>query len=260
MNARKPSIRPTAHRRPAQEGRARPPAATRTAEHAIPTARPASGGLRRSLLGAAAHAQAQDLGADGVGLTVLLGGGPVYAGSNAYTDAIDQVQYGLREGPCLSALASRHIIRSSTPRTTRRRWPRLSQHAADLALGSMLSVPIVVDDELLGSLNLYARHPRSLDGARPVTLSRAAGSAGDMVLSSRLLALVEDGSRSIGTALEDRAVVDLAVGLLMDRHACSAGEALVMVHQLARQDGVSAVAAAAELTASAGAVRDRGSA
>lgn len=218
-----------------------------TAVRPVLKASAASGGLRRSLV-AVARTQCQSLGTDGVGLTVLLGDRAVYAGANAYSEAIDDVQHGLHEGPCLSTLATRHITRSRTPEATSRRWPRLGRHVAELELGSISSVPIVVDDELLGSLNFYAREAGALDRSGPGALHRAASTAGSIVVGSRLLALAQDASSSIRAALSDRVAVDLAVGLLMDRYPFSTRDAQLMINLLARQDGVSAAAAAAELT------------
>lgn len=203
--------------------------------------------LERLLLGLARHVQGQTEGADGAGVTVLLGEGSAFVGSNAFTERVDEVQYRLDQGPCLTAVAEGRVIRSQRIGTGERRWPDFTKRAAALELRSVVSAPIRAGDELIGSINLYSTAP---DGFRAVgrsTLRRSTVEAERSLSGLRLLVLAEAGAQTLATAVQERRDADLAVGLLMDRYTMNANQADVLLTQLARYDGVPKVEAARAL-------------
>lgn len=190
--------------------------------------------------------------ADGFGVSVALGDGTVFGGSNAFTQAIDEVQYTLREGPCETAVASGRIISSSRIDDGEERWPSFTPAAAALELRGVLSVPMVVDDAVVGSLNLYSRTPSGLqDVPRPV-IEALVAEVEAALRHGQLLTLVGDAARDLQQALRDRADVELTVGVLMDRYATDAASARVLVDQLARQEGTTVLAAARSILTEAG--------
>ena len=208
--------------------------------------------LQRSLQDLA-HLVHDQLGAtDGAGVTVLLGTGSVSAGANSFTDALDDAQQQATEGPCLSALTTGRIVRSKTISTTERRWPRFTAMASSLALGSVLSVPVLAGDELVGSLNLYSHSPEGLVDTGRAELRRVSATVLGPLVATRLVALVEEEADDLAAALLDRTHTDLAVGLLMDRYSLRDTEAAILLAQLARHDGVSTPQAARILTGQTG--------
>ena len=60
-----------------------------------------------------------------------------------------------REGPCLDALYQEHTVRLSDM-AAETRWPRFTDRAAQLSIGSMLSFQLYVEQDKLGTVNLYA--------------------------------------------------------------------------------------------------------
>ncbi len=185
--------------------------------------------------------------ADGTGTALLVGERWVFAGSNVFTRAVDRVQYGLGEGPCLSAVSEGVVVRSGDLGSDEHRWPGFTAHASDLALRSVVSAPMVVGDEVIGSLNLYSRTAGGFEETRTETLEQAAVAAAAVLSRPRLLALAETAALALADAARNRAEVDLAVGLLMDRYTLSAGHAVVLIGQLARHDGVGELDAARSL-------------
>jgi GAF domain-containing protein len=185
---------------------------------------------------------------DGLGVTMVVDGRSVFAGANAFTEAVDEVQYDLGEGPCLAAVAAGRIVSSTRIATTERRWSRFTALTAGLGLRSVLSVPMVTGDEVVGSVNLYSRIPSGLVAVPPKVLRGLAADAEGSLSSPRLLALAESSARHLAHALDARAAVEHAVGLLMDRYLMSAGQARILLAQLARQNGTSEAAAALTLT------------
>jgi anti-anti-sigma factor len=68
---------------------------------------------------------------------------------------LDGLQAALRGGPSLEALREQHVV--SVPDTSsEQRWPMFAARAAELAVGSILSLPLMTRGECLGVLNLYA--------------------------------------------------------------------------------------------------------
>lgn len=204
--------------------------------------------LRRPLLALARHAHDRVAVADGAAVTLVLGSGPAPVGSNTYAQAVETAQLALGEGPGLAALAAGTPVRSSTIGSGEERWPHFVRRALVLSVRGVVALPLLVGDDRLGLLTLYYRDPESLEATSDADLHDAADAALQVLDDLRLRALLTESAACIDTARSDRAEVDLAVGLLIDRYALTANQALVLVVQLARQDGVSAAVAARSLT------------
>ena len=187
-------------------------------------------------------------GSGGVGATLLVEGRPVFGGSNGFTEAVDEVQYRLEQGPCLAAVASGRVVRSRTIGDGERRWALFTADAAPLGLRSVASLPVRVADRVVGSLNLYGQHAASLDGASTPVLRRASATAGRGMTAAWLLAVAEANARILTDAVRDREDIDIAVGLLMDRYVMTSGSARVLIAQLAALDDDRRAAAARSLT------------
>jgi serine phosphatase RsbU (regulator of sigma subunit) len=98
---------------------------------------------------------------DGASLTLVHAG---HAETAATTDPraerSDRCQYDLREGPCWEAATTgRVVLAEALPDA---RWARFSDCAASQDWGGLLSVPLVVDGDVIGGLNLYASQPNRL--------------------------------------------------------------------------------------------------
>ncbi len=95
-------------------------------------------------------------GADVAGLTLLKNGSPA---TPIFTDArspeIDRAQYDAGTGPCLDAMKLNEVMRIDSTHTEDR-WPEFSDAARKHGIQSTLSLPMVVDGESVGALNLYA--------------------------------------------------------------------------------------------------------
>src|SRR4051812_35322768 len=87
--------------------------------------------------------------------------------SIAYSDELilkaDSLQYDLSEGPCLEAVRTDDVFIIPDLRADVR-WPRWTSAAANLGVGSSLSVHLFTDTAL-GSLNLYSLRPRNYECA-----------------------------------------------------------------------------------------------
>lgn len=184
---------------------------------------------------------------DGAGVTALLADGSLFAGSNEFTDDVDDVQYRIGEGPCWAAVVDAHEIRSSSIGAGEPRWPRFSEAAGRLALRSVVSAPLVAGAEVTGTVNLYSRAEGGLDSVHAAAVEHATRDALVQLRTARFLALAASGAQTLAEAVRARSEVDIAIGMLMSLYRIKASEAAVLLDQLARQDEISRETAARHL-------------
>lgn len=200
-------------------------------------------GLRAALLEVIAQTQARFPAATGVGTTLLMVDEPLFVTSNAYTEAIDTVQYRLGEGPCLAAVEACDVVWSGSIGVGERRWPRFTVQTADLDLRSVLSAPILSGGDAIGSLNLYARQHDTF-GDDAVSIRQVAAAVASDLRGLHLMAFAEAAATEVAIALRERKDVDVAVGILIDRYAMTPRQGRVLLAQLAQHDDVDDVTAA----------------
>jgi GAF domain-containing protein len=145
---------------------------------------------------------------------------------------VDQLQYDAGDGPCLDAIRSRTLT-LCPDLTAERRWQQWTPQARELGVRSVLSVPLDVDEAVIGALNLYGAEPAVVDERAQLTALLIAEHAG-LLLGS----VLERGARAELTArlvddLREGAAVDHAVGIVMAQRRCTAADALLVLRDAA---------------------------
>jgi GAF domain-containing protein len=137
---------------------------------------------------------------------------------------LDESQYGRGYGPCLEAAVGEEI-REITDARRETRWPDYAQSAVEHGSLSSLSVPLPVREGIHGGLNLYAVGADGFDDdARDV--SRAFASyAAVAVHNMHLYESTRDQADHLDIAMQTRAVIEQAKGILMSQRRCDAQEA-----------------------------------
>jgi len=139
---------------------------------------------------------------------------------------LDETQYEAGHGPCLHAARTGELTEVPDTRTDRR-WTDYMRRAAERGALSSLSVPLVIDEDerVSGALNIYARTPEAFDEDARTAATRfgpyAAVAAGNLYAYQSARGLADNLQR----ALESRAVIDQAKGILMERHKLTADQA-----------------------------------
>jgi GAF domain-containing protein len=145
---------------------------------------------------------------------------------------LDETQYERGRGPCLHAARSGELTEIADTRTDKR-WPEYAPRAAEHGNLSSLSVPLLIDEEqrVSGALNLYARVADAFDeGSRSAARAfgpYAAVAAGNLYAYQN----ARDMADNLQAALESRAVIDQAKGVLMERYKLSADQAFQLLAQ-----------------------------
>jgi GAF domain-containing protein len=133
------------------------------------------------------------------------------AASDPRVEQLDQAQYELKEGPCITAAVADADVVVSDDLATDHRWPRFGQAAVALGVNSAISFRLFDDQETIGSLNIYAWKPQAFGAdAQEVGVLLAAHAAVVLAASCK--------QANLSVALETRDAVGQAKGILMERY------------------------------------------
>jgi GAF domain-containing protein len=172
------------------------------------------------------------------------------ATTDEFAQRMDEVQYALDDGPCLTCLREGEPVLIPDIRAERR-WPAFVRRGAQEGAGASMSVPLIVDERTVGALNLYSRVAHGLtDDDRSRAAQLAAQAAGAVALAL-LLAEREERERHLETALRSRSVIDQAMGVLMGQARISADEAFEVLRRRSQSANVKLRDLAAALIAEA---------
>ncbi|BBE24495.1 transcriptional regulator (plasmid) [Arthrobacter sp. MN05-02] len=175
-------------------------------------------------------------GADGAGVSLLENGQRTSVGA---TDGLvreaDDLQYTLNEGPCLDAgTTGQPILIADT--TTDPRWTHWCHAVAEAGVGSCLSVPLMRSGRALGAMKVYARAKDAFNVEDQQVLSNLANAAAALLGHVQSSDTPQRIASEIQAVLQTRSVVDLARGILMERHSLTREEALAHLMARAAED------------------------
>jgi GAF domain-containing protein len=172
------------------------------------------------------------------GITVMQHGRPETAVStDVRAPRVDQVQYDNDSGPCLDALRLGQVMRIADT-ATETRWRPFCDAALAERLRSTLSVPIDVSGhrtDVLGSLNLYSEVPDGFAEAAGATESFA-HQAAIVIANAQAYWGAKDLSDQLQFALESRAVIEQAKGILMGRENIGADRAFEVLVRASQRE------------------------
>jgi len=149
---------------------------------------------------------------------------------------LDELQVATGTGPCLTAARKQIVVRMHDVAADTR-WPEFRRAAVSCEVGSMLCVPLYIDEQLLGTLSFYGAQPDAFrDGAEPIARLLATVSA---------VALADSFQRDrVERALRNRDLIGQAKGILMSRHCLSADAAFEMLRAHSQRTNTKLVAVA----------------
>lgn len=175
---------------------------------------------------------------DVASLTMVTAGRPsTPVQTEAVAVDLDAVQYRSRRGPCLEAYEAGKIVREKICEQSDR-WPEFSEVAEKAGVKSVLAVPLVINDQSLGALNLYSKSPAGYDETAEETAllfsQQAAVACANAEVYWRTFTLTEH----LREALESRDVIGQAKGILMARRNCTAEAAFEMLRKASQHRNI----------------------
>lgn len=150
---------------------------------------------------------------------------------------LDATQYEFDEGPCVDALrrgTTNHLSDLTEPG----RWPRFRERADELGFGSVLAEPLHAGSAVVGALNVFARESNALTPDEVQLARRVAAPAAATIANARAYRRVARLADQLQVALESRATIDQAKGVLMAHHRCTADEAFARLRKLSQDHNV----------------------
>lgn len=188
----------------------------------------------------------------GAGVTVISSTGDrASAGS---TDPVvreaDALQYKTGEGPCLTAYASRKKVRVEDIHSDLR-WPSWSQAVAALPVRSVVSVPLMHRDHVVGALKVYSATARTFTHETGRLLTLFAGPAAALLAHVQSKDLPVQLNETLQQAIGSRDTINISKGVLIAQQGLDEPSAMRHLIERARTQGVSMREVADEIVRSA---------
>ena len=144
---------------------------------------------------------------------------------------LDETQYRLGSGPCLAAATTgrpAEILDTGSPTE----WTDFAAHAVERGCQSLLSFPLPAQEWVSGALNVYARTRPASDSRTRELVSRFAAYAVVPVSNMYLYESAVEQAGHLRAALDSRAVIDQAKGILIERLKLTADQAFSVLARL----------------------------
>jgi GAF domain-containing protein len=175
-------------------------------------------------------------GAESTSITLIRGDrGFTAAHAGEMALAADELQYQEDAGPCLEAGRGGVILRVDDMRNETR-WPNYAPRVLETGVRSSLSIPLPFQDVSIGALNNYSTEPAAF--ATPASLEAAlevAEVVAIAVANARAHAELGEQARHMRTAMESRAVIEQAKGVLMAQRHIDADQAFEVLRDASQR-------------------------
>ena len=175
------------------------------------------------------------LGLNGeVSVTLVERGKPsTVAQTGALALELDERQYDRGYGPCLDSIDGGEPLIVSDMQVEPR-WPDWAKSAAALGAGSSMSIPVPLQREVSAALNIYSLDRDAFDDAAVELVSTFAAYAGVALANMHLYTAQGQVAEQLQQAMQSRAVIEQAKGILMGQRRCSAQEAFDLLVRLSQ--------------------------
>jgi hypothetical protein len=166
-------------------------------------------------LGRVVEAARTVVGVDGTGLTLTSEDGQPrwVATTDAAMQLLEEVQHDFGEGPCLAAFAEDRVVAVEDLRTELV-WDRIAVVVRQLQVRGVLSVPVRLADQPVGTLNVYATQPRAWTPAEVQALGAFAVVTAELVRTAVELANHQVEVAQLRQALASRVWIEQAKGMV----------------------------------------------
>jgi len=150
--------------------------------------------------------------------------------------AADELQYEQGHGPCMDAGRGGVVLRIDDMRTEER-WPDYVAHVrAETPVRSSLSVPLPYQGATIGALNIYSSQPAAF--ASPESLSAGLDAAEFIavaVANADAHWKLGEQARNMRLAMDSRAVIEQAKGVLMAQRHVNAEQAFEILREASQR-------------------------
>jgi GAF domain-containing protein len=147
----------------------------------------------------------------------------------------DELQYEEGYGPCMDAGRAGLVLRVDDMRTERR-WPSYTARVLEVGVLSSLSVPLPYQGSSIGALNNYSTQPAAFASAESLAAGReVAETIAVAVANADAHARLGERARNMQLAMESRAVIEQAKGVLMAQRRVDAEQAFEILRDASQR-------------------------
>jgi GAF domain-containing protein len=176
-------------------------------------------------------------GAEATSITLIRNDRPFTAAHHGEMSlAADELQYEHGAGPCMDAGRAGVLLRVDDMHTEQR-WPEYVAHLVETTeVRSSLSIPLPYQGSSIGALNNYSTQPSAF--ASPESLSaglEVAEIVAVAVANADAHAQLGEQARNMGLAMQSRAVIEQAKGVLMAQRHVDAEQAFEILRDASQR-------------------------
>ena len=147
----------------------------------------------------------------------------------------DELQYERGYGPCMDAGRAGVVIRIDDMRTEQR-YPDYTPRVVEVGVRSSLSVPLPYQGSTIGALNIYSTRPLAFSSAESGEAATAVAEAVAVaVANADAHDRLAGDARNMRVAMESRAVVEQAKGVLMAQRGVDAEQAFDILREASQR-------------------------
>ena len=164
-------------------------------------------------------------------------------GEDAYTAAhfgemslvADEMQYERGYGPCMDAGRANVVLRVDDM-AAETRWPDYAAKVVDVGVRSSLSVPLPYQGSSIGALNVYSAQQAAFASDEAMRAGvEVAEAVAVAVVNADAHAHALDQAHNMRLAMESRAVIEQAKGVLMAQRGVNAQQAFDMLRDASQR-------------------------
>ncbi|WP_210441423.1 GAF and ANTAR domain-containing protein [Nocardioides xinjiangensis] len=151
---------------------------------------------------------------------------------------LDAVQY-VDSGPCVEAIdLDRGISTSPEGLLSEERWQDFARASAAAGVHSTLTLPVVRDDEVVATVNLYGGAPDTFEDRHEELADVFAAWAPGAVTNADLSFSTRAAAEEAPERLEESLVLDQATGIIAEQRGITPEEAREQLEDAARRAGI----------------------
>ncbi len=148
---------------------------------------------------------------------------------------LEELQIRHQEGPCIAAFEDKELIRAEDL-TEEMRWPSFSKHAVTRGIRAVLASPSPYNQDAVGVVAVMSEERRPWSAEVELALLAFTDLAALLIASMLLGEQQTELAAQLQAALNSRAIIEQAKGVLIGQHGITAQAAYVQLRAQARTE------------------------
>jgi GAF domain-containing protein len=148
---------------------------------------------------------------------------------------LEQAQERAQEGVCVQAFSTGEVVTVPDLAALNGLWPEFEREAKAVGFGAVAAIPMRLDDEVLGAVNIYNAEPRAWSEDDVGTAQVLTAMATSYLVNASELEKSRRTAEQLNEALQSRIVIEQAKGILSAECKISIDKAFEILRKHARE-------------------------